>query len=87
MLANPKSFPTVFPGGKYKKKIGEKMGTFSGNDTRVDFSWQPYPRAIYGSIHAIQNFRCMILPWLPSFQYTFFCGSKIPWRGWHTHTK
>ena len=40
--------------------------------SRVDLSWQPYPRAIYGSIHAIQNFRCMILPWLPSFLYNFF---------------
>ena len=38
----------------------------------VDLSWKPYPRAIYGSIHAIQNFRCMILPWLPSFLYKFF---------------
>ena len=25
-------------------------------NTRVDLSWQPYPRTIYGSIQAIQNF-------------------------------
>ena len=44
---------------------------------RVDLSWQPYPRAIYGSIHAIQKFRCMILPWLPIFfPFQRFHGGK-----------
>ena len=36
------------------------------------FHYYSYPRAIYGSIHAIQNFPCMILPWLPSFLYKLF---------------
>ena len=39
-----------------------------------------FPRAIYGSIHAIQNFRCMILPWFPSFQYIFFAFQGF--HGW-----
>ena len=40
--------------------------------THVDLSWQPYPIAVSGSIHTIQNFRCMIFPWLPSFLYNIF---------------
>ena len=55
-----------------QRRIRRRLESERDIRARVDLSWQPYPRAIYGSIHAKQNFRCMILPWLPSFLYNFF---------------
>ena len=38
----------------------------------VEPSWQPYLLTISDSVHAIESFLCMNLPWLPSLSSHFF---------------